>query len=141
MVERGVVEAIGEMDPARTGRGQTHPDLARCLRMPARHEGRGLLVVHKDELHSARVAAQPFHEPVDAVARHAEDSLNAPVGGSRDQQFRCNGNHDSHQSRGCRRHAVDTARLDVYVRTDVNSFGTLALMSSHSPSVTWWRRL
>ena len=141
MVERGVVEAIGEMNPARTGRGQAHSDLAGRLGMPTGYEGRGLLMVNKDEFHPASVAAQSFHNAVDAVAGHTEDRLDPPVGDSRDQQFGCNGNHDSTSLGvvgGIGRHLVPGNR---YARTDVNSFGTLALMSSHSPSVTWCLRL
>jgi hypothetical protein len=67
VVQLRVVEPVGEVDAARPGRGQAHTDAAGRLGVGGRHERRGLLVVHEDEPHPVGVAAQPLHDPVDAV--------------------------------------------------------------------------
>jgi hypothetical protein len=87
VVELGVVQAVEQVDAARAGGGQADPDLAGRLGVAAGHERGRLLVVNEHEPHLVLVAAQPLHDPVDAVAGQAEDGVHSPVGQSFDQQL------------------------------------------------------
>ena len=80
MVELGVVQPVQQVDRARPRGRQTDPEPPGRLGITGRHEGGGLFVMHQDEAHLVRMTAQPFHDPVDAVAGKAEDRVNSPFG-------------------------------------------------------------
>jgi hypothetical protein len=66
------------MPPGPGGR-QADAEPAGPLGVAAGHEGGGLLVLDEQEPDAVLVTAQPFHDPVDAVAGQPEHDLNAPV--------------------------------------------------------------
>src|SRR5437764_11660826 len=80
MVELCVVEPVQEMDRARARRGEAHADLARPLRVCARHERRHLLVTHLHELQLVLVALERADDRVDPVARITVDPPHAVLG-------------------------------------------------------------
>ena len=88
VVQLGVVEPVDEMQAARTRRRQAHAEPSGGLRVAGGHERRGLLVVDQDERDLVPVTAEPFHDPVDAVAGEPEDGVDPPMDQSFDQQFR-----------------------------------------------------
>jgi hypothetical protein len=56
--------------------------------MCAGHERRGFLVAHLDEPDAILAVPDRLHDPVDAVARHAEDGVHTPRDEAFDQQVR-----------------------------------------------------
>jgi hypothetical protein len=93
VVEFGVVEPVEQVDAARPGGRQAHPDPAGRLGVGRGHEGRRLLVVHQHEPDLVGLAAQPFHDPVDAVPGYAVDGVDAPLGKPGDHGFGCDLTH------------------------------------------------
>jgi hypothetical protein len=77
-VQLGVVEAVEEVQPARTGGGQADPQAPRPAGVPGGHEGGGLFVADLDEADLVLAPAQGLHDPVDPVSGEAEDHLDAP---------------------------------------------------------------
>ena len=67
------------MQPARPGRREADAESPGELGVAARHEGGGLLVADLDEANRLAAFAQRLHDAVDAVARQAEDRIDAPV--------------------------------------------------------------
>jgi hypothetical protein len=92
-VELRVVETVEQMHAAGTRGRETAADAAGPFRVRAGHEGGGLLVSHLDESDRRRLlarvlASQRFHDPVDAVAWHAEDRVDTPRQQAVDQYVR-----------------------------------------------------
>src|SRR5690606_34745469 len=77
-LELGVIEAVQQMDPARTRCRETAADLAGPFGVPAGHEGRRLLVANLHEPDSVLPDPERLHNAVDTVARQTEDDLDAP---------------------------------------------------------------
>src|SRR5690606_30018119 len=95
VVELRVIQAIQQMDRARTRRGGTHADRAAELRVTHGLERRHLLV---PRLHEPRIVvrlAEGGEDSVDAVPGVAEDLLDAPLAKSLQQVV---GNRVSHES-------------------------------------------
>src|SRR5207245_4173353 len=86
VVHLRVVEAVQQMDRARTRGGEADADLAGELGLRARHEGRELLVARLDEFHLV-VAPERAHDAVDAIAGVAVDTLNAPLREALEQEI------------------------------------------------------
>jgi hypothetical protein len=68
-VERGVIKAVQQMNPAGARGGQTHAEFARDLCVGARHERCGFLMADLHEANAVLPYPQCFHDAVDAVAR------------------------------------------------------------------------
>ena len=79
VVELGVVNAVEQMDSARSGGRDADAELARPFGVAARREGGDFLVPHLDEANFVLALAQRFEDSVDAVAGQSEDHLDAPV--------------------------------------------------------------
>ena len=79
MVELRVVQAVEQVDRARTGRGHAHAEPAGELRVADRLERAHLLVPRLDELRLVLGAAPGREDAVDAVARVGEHVLDPPV--------------------------------------------------------------
>jgi hypothetical protein len=84
-IQLGVVEAVQQVEAARTRGGQADAELPRVLRVGARHEGGGLLVADLDEPDLLPPRAERLHDAVDAVAGQAENHFDAPVTEGLDQ--------------------------------------------------------
>ena len=80
MVELGVVEAVQEVDRARSGGGQADTHLIGPLGVRAGHESRHRLVADLDVVDPVFRALERAHDPVDAVAGVAVDPLDTPLG-------------------------------------------------------------
>src|SRR4051812_4366866 len=78
-VEFGVVESVQEMDAAGSASCDADTELSGELCIATRHESRGLFVACLDEPDLVLMSAERFDDPVDAVARDAEDGINAPI--------------------------------------------------------------
>ncbi len=78
-VKLGVVQAVQQVNAARSRRGYTAAELARELGVGARHEGRCLLVTHLDESDLFLALAQGFDDAVYAIARDAEYRIHPPL--------------------------------------------------------------
>ena len=79
VVQLGVVEAVEQVDRARSAGGRAHPDLTRELGVADRFEGGHLLV---PGLHELRIVVRPRpcrQQPVDPVTRVTEDLLHVPL--------------------------------------------------------------
>jgi hypothetical protein len=85
MVELRVIKTVQEMDAARTRGGQADVKPAGGLGIAGRHERRRFIVVDENKSDLVLVAAKSLHDPVDAVAGEAEDSINIPFGEPLDQ--------------------------------------------------------
>ena len=79
VVRLRVVEPVEQVDRAGAGGRHAHADLAGELRVAAGHERGQFLVARLDELHLVAGAVERAHQPVDAVARIAEDTTHAPL--------------------------------------------------------------
>lgn len=79
VVELGVVQAVEQVQAARSRRRQAHPQPPSGLGVARGHERGGFLVLHEDEADPVLVAAQPLHDPVDAIAGDPEDGVDPPV--------------------------------------------------------------
>ena len=86
VVHLRVVEAVEKVDRAGARGCDADADLARELRVRARHERAQLLVARLDELDAPRVAAEGAHQAVDAVAGVREDALDPPLCHSLDDE-------------------------------------------------------
>jgi hypothetical protein len=85
VIERRIVEAVQEVDRARARSGDAHARLTCELGVGRRHEGGHLCVAHLDEARLALGAIERRHDPVDAVARIAEEALDPPSPQAPDQ--------------------------------------------------------
>ena len=74
-----VVEAVHEVQPARPGRREADAQAARELRVRGRRKRGRLLVSDLDKADLVLVRPKGLHQPVDPVARKAEDGVDAPV--------------------------------------------------------------
>src|SRR5439155_9612606 len=90
-VELGIVEAVQQVEPARSRGRQAYAEPARVLRITTGHERRRLLVADLDEADLVPALAQRLHDAVDAVAGQAEDDLDAPVQQGLDEHVRGGG--------------------------------------------------
>ena len=94
VIQPGVLQPGQQVHAARPRGCQADADPPGRLGVPARHPGGGLLVPHQDEAHPVLMPSQPFHDPADAVTRHAEDCVGAPVGEPLDQGLGSDPCHD-----------------------------------------------
>src|SRR5947208_11272926 len=78
MVELSVVQAIQEMDGARTGGREAHTHLTGELGVPAGHERRHLLMPYLNKIELIPRSTQRTHDAVDTIAGVAEEALHAP---------------------------------------------------------------
>ncbi len=85
VVELGVVEAVEQMDRARTSGGHAHPGPVAEHGPADRFEGGHLLVPALDEPRPVLDLGQLSDQPVDAVPGVAEDLGDAPLGQSAQQ--------------------------------------------------------
>ena len=67
-IQLGVVQPVEQMDRAWPGGGQADAELARVLRIRARHEGGRFFVANVDEPNPVLVDPKRLHDAVDAVA-------------------------------------------------------------------------
>jgi hypothetical protein len=79
MVRLCVVEPVQQVDGAGAGGCHAHAHLAGELGMAASHERGQLLMARLDELHLVAGPVERAQQPVDAVARIAEDPSHAPL--------------------------------------------------------------
>jgi hypothetical protein len=78
-LQAGVEQAVGEVDGAGPGRGEADAEPARHARVADGRHGADLLVADVHVAEAVVPRPQRLHEAVDAVARQAEDGVNAPV--------------------------------------------------------------
>ena len=90
-VELGVVEAVEQMDAARTGRCQTDTELSRPLGIGAGVERRSLLVTDLNEANLVLARAQRLDNAVNAVPWDAEDRIDVPADQGLDKYVCCGG--------------------------------------------------
>ena len=88
MVELRVVEAVQQVDRARPRGGEADADLARPLRVRARHERGHLLVPGLDELDPVTEAFERADDRVDPVARVAIDPAYPVLVQALEEEFR-----------------------------------------------------
>ena len=86
------------MDAAGAGGGDADAQPPGEFGIPARRKRGRLLVPHLDEAEFLLIGAERLKEAVDAVARVAEDDLDAPVDQSFDEQIRCGFRHGGDSS-------------------------------------------
>jgi hypothetical protein len=87
-LESRVEQAVGEVDRARARGGEADPELAREPRIADRRHRPDLLVADVDVAQPVLPRAERLHEPVDPVAREAEDGVDAPFHEAFDEQIR-----------------------------------------------------
>jgi hypothetical protein len=88
-VKLRVVQTVQQMQPARSGCCEANAELACVFRISACHEGGALFVADLNESNLVGSLAERFHDSVDAVARHAEHDVDAPIVNRIDQNVRC----------------------------------------------------
>jgi hypothetical protein len=79
IVELGVVNAVQQVDSARTGGRDADSELAGELGVAAGGEGRDFLVARLDEADPVLAFAQRFENAVDPVAGNPENRIDAPL--------------------------------------------------------------
>jgi hypothetical protein len=95
MVHLRVVNAVQEVDSAGSRRREADAEPSGELRIAHRRQRRRLLVPHLHEADLVLPGAQRLHDAVDAVARQAEDGVDAPGDEGVDEQV-CGGlGHDA----------------------------------------------
>src|SRR2546423_818109 len=78
-VELCVVQTVEQMNAARAGGGEANSEPAGELRVAAGHECSCFLVPHLNEPDFLLALPQRLHDPVDPIARDAENSVHSPV--------------------------------------------------------------
>src|SRR5262249_41603715 len=94
-IELGIVEAVEQVNAARSRGRQAAAEPPRPFRVAAGHEGGRLLVAGLDEADLVLALAQGLHDSVDAVPRQPEDDLHAPLDQAVDQDICCRFGHVS----------------------------------------------
>ena len=89
----GIIQAIEQMNAARTGSAQTNTQLARVFGVAAGHEGGGLFMADLDKANLLLVLPQRFHDAIDAIAGQAENDFHAPVDKSFSEKICRRGSH------------------------------------------------
>src|SRR5438132_13271535 len=79
MIELGVVKSIQQMNAARSGGSQTHPQPAGELGVSTCHERGCFLVAYLNKANLVLSGAQRFHDSIDSISRKAEDDIHAPA--------------------------------------------------------------
>jgi hypothetical protein len=90
VVELGVVQAVEQVDGARSGRRDAHAHFARVFGVGARHQGGEFLVAGLHELDAVRLVflfAHRVHDAVDGVPGVAEQAFHAPVAHAPHHEF------------------------------------------------------
>ena len=78
-VELGVIEAVEQMNAARTGGGEANAELAGPFGITARVEGSRLFVADLNKANLILPGSQRLDDAVDAVSGNAEDRVHAPI--------------------------------------------------------------
>jgi hypothetical protein len=73
-----VVKAVEQVNAAGTSVGEAAAELACELGVAARHERGRFLVADLHEADFVLMRSDRLHDPIDAIAGHAEDHIDAP---------------------------------------------------------------
>jgi hypothetical protein len=79
VIQLGVIEAVQEMDGARTRRSEADSDLAGEFGMATGHEGGLFLMPHLHKLDGSIGPTQRGHDPIDAVSWVSKDAVDTPL--------------------------------------------------------------
>ena len=87
-VELRIIQAIQQMQTARSRRRETDAELPRVFRVSTSHERGGFLVAYLDESNLVRALSKRFHDSVDAVSGQTKYHIDSPVTNSINQNVR-----------------------------------------------------
>jgi hypothetical protein len=74
-----VIKTVQQMNAARTGSGEAHPELSSVFRLGARHECGSFFVANLNEPNLIRALSKRLHNSVDAVNRQSKHDLDARI--------------------------------------------------------------
>jgi hypothetical protein len=81
-----VIQAVQQMDTARSGRGEANAESAGVFRVAAGRKRSRLLMPHLDEPDLVLMSSECFEDAVYAIARQSKNSVYTPIDKAGNQQ-------------------------------------------------------